>query len=307
MTRFLKIAVFAFTAAVFFGCRELPHPFEYDPVIAQVGDKKLRQSDVQSNFSSLMTEEDSLSVLELYVDKWVTKEVKLRAAESMFRDSESDIEAMVNEYRNSLLMRKLDQYYVDHELDTTFTDSQIAEYYRQHASDFKLERTIVKGRQVHLPTRFRQSAKVRELIRSNDPNRIQDWRDMCQKNSLDMQEYDTWVEFTDFLATLPTRRGRDYTELLRLGELQEMSDVDGHYLFVITDIRRAGEVAPLERVRETIRRILFNQRQSEIIRAQEERLFREAMEEGDIKINIEHDTADSVANNNEKSIQNSKN
>ena len=34
---------------------------------------------------------------------------------------------------------------------------------------------------------------------------------------------------------------------------------------------------------------------------------REAMEEGDIKINIEHDTADSVANNNEKSIQNSKN
>lgn len=86
-----------------------------------------------------------------------------------------------------------------------------------------------------------------------------------------------------------------------------MSDVDGHYLFVITDIRRAGEVAPLERVRETIRRILFNQRQSEIIRAQEERLFREAMEEGDIKINIEHDTADSVANNNEKSIQNSKN
>ena len=42
---------------------------------------------------------------------------------------------------------------------------------------------------------------------------------------------------------------------------------DSRYYFVITDIRRAGDAAPLERVRETIKRILFNQRQSEIIRA----------------------------------------
>lgn len=101
---------FCIYGGCFFRLPRIAASFEYDPVIAQVGDKKLRQSDVQSNFSSLMTEEDSLSVLELYVDKWVTKELKLRAAESMFRDSESDIEAMVNEYRNSLLMRKLDQY-----------------------------------------------------------------------------------------------------------------------------------------------------------------------------------------------------
>ncbi len=295
MIRLYKIAVVVAAVALAGGCREMPHPFEYDRVVAQVGDSKLRESDLQSlNLS--VDGKDSLAMLELYVDKWVKKELKLRAAETLFRDSEEDIEAMVAEYRNSLLMRRLDQHYVDQKLDTTFTDAQIAEYYDRHPSDFRLDRTVVKGRQVRVPTSFRQAGKLRELMRSSSEEKLQDWRDICQKNNLDVQEFDTWVEYSDFLATLPTRRGRDYTDLLRRGELQDMSDADGRYYFILTDIRREGEAAPLERVRETIRRILFNQRQSEIIRSEEERIYREADQRGDIKINIDRAETDDREN-----------
>jgi hypothetical protein len=42
----------------------------------------------------------------------------------------------------------------------------------------------------------------------------------------------------------------------------------------------------LERVRETIKRILFNQRQSEIIRAHEEQIYEEALASGELRISL---------------------
>lgn len=286
MTRFVKISLFVVLVLIMGACRELPHPFEYDKVVAQVGDKKLRESDVQSIYAQAETVEDSVALLEIYVDRWVKNELKLRAAENLFRDSEEAIEAMVAEYRNSLLTRRLDQYYVDQELDTLFTEAQIEEYYNRHPSDFRLDRTIVRGRQVRVPSTFRQANKLRELMRSTSEEKLQDWRDMCQKSNLEMQEYSSWVDYSEFLSTLPTSRGRKYEELLKLGQLQEMRDDDGRYYFVITEIRRTGDAAPLERVRETIRRILFNQRQSEIIRAHEERIYTEALASGELRINL---------------------
>lgn len=109
---------------------------------------------------------------------------------------------------------------------------------------------------------------------------------MCQKSNLEVQEYTSWVDYTEFLSTLPTSRGRKYEELLKPNVLQEMRVDDGRYFFVITDIRRSGDAAPLERVRETIKRILFAQRQSEIIRAHEERIYNEALASGELRINL---------------------
>lgn len=286
MTRFAKILVLLATLLAVVSCREMPSPFEYDRVLAQVGDKKLRESDVQSIYAQATTAEDSTALLEIYVDRWVKKELKLRAAETLFRDSEEAIEAMVAEYRNSLLTRRLDQHYVDQEIDTVFTDAQIEEYYNRHPSDFRLDRTVVRGRQVLVPSSYRQTTKLREAMRSTSEEKLQDWRDMCQKSNLEVQEYTSWVDYTEFLSTLPTSRGRKYEELLKTDQLQEMRVDDGRYYFVITEIRRAGDATPLERVRETIKRILFNQRQSEIIRAHEERIYEEALASGELRLNL---------------------
>ena len=239
MARIGKILLVVGVLVILGACRELPSPFEYDRVVAQGGDKKLRESDVQSIYAQAVTAEDSTALLEIYVDRWVKKELKLRAAENLFRDSEEAIEAMVAEYRNSLLTRRLDQYYVDQELDTLFTDAQIEEYYNRHPSDFRLDRTVVRGRQMLVPSTFRQTTKLREAMRSTSDEKLQDWRDMCQKNSIEIQEYTSWVDYTEFLSTLPTLRGRKYEELLKQDVLQEMRVDDSRYYFVITYVVRA--------------------------------------------------------------------
>lgn len=66
--------------------------------------------------------------------------------------------------------------------------------------------------------------------------------------------------------------------------VQQMRDAHDRYYYQIEAVLRAGEPIPLELVRGNIRRILFNRRQSELIRSHEEELYAKAAAEGDFRI-----------------------
>ena len=113
----------------------------------------------------------------------------------------------------------------------------------------------------------------------------QDFRDICEKNDFTVDDFrDQWIDFPEFLSYLPTLRSQSYDSVLATAAVQEMRDSHAHYYFQIDAVLREGEPIPLERLRGTIRRILFNQRKGEIIRAHEEELCARASEMGEVKI-----------------------
>ena len=284
MTLRTKIAVVA--ATLFLGgCQELPGYFASDTTLARAGGSELKMRDVESVVPKGVTGEDSAAFMKVYIDRWVRKQLKLQEAEILFSASADDIDKMVEEYRQALLIRKLDQHYVDRSIDTTFTENEIAAYYNAHKADFRLDRTLVKGRIVQFGEGYRQARKLRELMGTKSEARQQDFRDICAKNDFTVTDFsDQWVDFPEFLSYLPTLRSQNYDPVLASTAVQEMRDSHSHYYFQIDAVRREGEPIPLERLRGTIRRILFNQRQSEIIRSHEEELYNRACEGGSIKI-----------------------
>lgn len=280
----VKIAVLAavaWTAA----CRELPHYLASDTTLAKAGRSSLQLRDVASAVPAGMTGEDSVAFMQVYVDRWVRRQLKLDEAEKLFSASAEDIDKMVEEYRQALLIRKLDQHLVDRQIDTTFTEEEIAAYYNARKADFRLDRTIVKGRIVQFKEGYRQAKKLRELMAATSPARQQDFRDICAKNDFTVTDLtDRWVDFPEFLSYLPTLRTQNYDAILTPDDVQEMRDSHSHYFFQIREVRREGEPIPLERLRGTIRRILFNQRQGEIIRRHEEELYRRAVQAGEVRV-----------------------
>ena len=267
------------------GCRELPRYFASDTTIARAGGKELKMGDVRSVVPQGLTGDDSAAFMRVFIDRWVVKQLKLQEAETLFSSSAADIDKMVEEYRQALLIRKLDQHYVDRSIDTVFTADEIAAYYNAHKADFKLDRTIVKGRIVRFGEGYRQAAKLKTLMASKSEAQQQDFRDICEKNGFTVSDFrDQWIDFLEFLGYLPTPRSQSYDSVLSSTAVQEMRDSHSHYYFQIEDVRREGEPIPPERLLGTIRRILFNQRQGEIIRRHEEELSARAAENGEVKI-----------------------
>lgn len=261
------------------GCQLL----HYDEEVARVGESVLRRSEldvVTAGYSG----EDSLCVAEKYVDQWVRREVKMQEAAKMLVEESEEIAKMVDAYRTSLMTNRLEQQYLAGRLDTLITDEMVNSYFASHRKDFVMDRTILKGRIVRLPTKYRQSVKLFNLMGSKSKEKQQDFLDLCRKNNFELYTFDSWVDFSEFLSYLPVRRGKDYSYILSGGEIRQMADADSKYFIEVTDVLRQGEPAPLERVEERVRRLLYNRRRGEIVDSYNDSLYNAALLEGKIRI-----------------------
>ncbi len=268
------------------GCHEFPNPFEGEQTLAKVGKKALRRMDVEPILPKGLSPEDSIRFLESYVDKWVRSELKVQAAGLIFERTGDDIEQQVQQYRNSLLTRKLDQYCIDQVRDSLYTDRDLRSYYAQHKGEYTLDRAIVKGRIVSLPSSYRQKNKIKELFKNSTGEHLEDLRALCAKNGFALSEIDQWKDFSEFLTMLPTRRNQNYNHLLDAVGVQELSDAGQTYYFVITERRLSGQSAPFERVEEMVRWAVINQRKAEIIKSYEDSIYNAALRNQTITVNI---------------------
>lgn len=276
-------------------CQELPRYFTGAELLAKVGDKELTADELRRSIPSGMSEADSSAYARVYVDRWVRRQLKLQEAEQLFSSSVADIDRQVEEYRQSLLIRKLDQFYVDRLVDTTFTEAELSAYYNSNKGDFKLDRTIVKGCVVRVPKGYRQRARLKELMNSKSEARQQDFRDICLKQEFQLEDHtERWIDWVDFLNLLPTFRSESYDTLLLKQGIQEMNDRDAYYYFRIDEVRKVGDAVPLEQLLPTIRRILFNGRQQQVIRDHEEQLYKTSLEEGNIRLYDEQPEEDTT-------------
>ncbi len=268
------------------GCRRFINPLTGDKMLARAGDEVLSVSEVKGIFTPGMTPEDSLKLLEKYVDMWVKRQLKIQQAEKLFPESMPDVERMVQEYRGSLLGVKLDNYYTEGKVDTAFSSKEIFDYYTDNRADFLLDRSIVRARLVKVPDDYRQRTKVKEMLRWETEERKQDFVDFCQKNGFEMREMAVWTDFSDLLAVLPASRNKSDEQVLRADGVQEYRDGDTWTYLLVTDRRVAGDALPLERAQEAIKRMLANRRRTELIRAYEDSIYMEAQKNKTIVINV---------------------
>ena len=253
-------------------------------VVATVDDKELMLGEILENMPLNYSGADSTTFVRMYTDNWVLDQLKLARADEVL-SSHEDIDRLVEGYRQSLIMRQLDQYYVDKELDTEVTERQIMSHYRTNSSQFVLDHDKVRGVIVRVSEDFRNRTALSDAMRSISVDDMQELTAFAEKHSLQVTDLTAeWVTFSDFLSYLPTVRTRSYNNFLNKNKVQSMRADDVVFYFVIVDVVREGELIPLECVEEDIRRMLYAERSAEIIRRYEKELKYEAIESGRVEV-----------------------
>ncbi len=275
----LTLAALAMTS-----CRDFQLNLSGDTVLAQVGATSLMQSELLPVVPKEYRGEDSVVFVELYIDKWIRKQVKLREAERIFVTSQEDIEAKVEEYRQSLLIKQLDEHFVRSSVDTTYTEHEIAEYYKNNSNNFRLNREIIKGEIMRLPLEDKQTKKLVELMKSDSESKRKDLLSICEKNDYEFIELSSsWILGSEMLDYLPLTRSDKDSKVLSKSGVNHVSDDKYDYYYQVLEYKKVGDIAPLEWVSSTIRQILINERQQNLIKNREEKLYYDASSEGVIK------------------------
>ena len=229
--------------------------------------------------------DDSVTFAKMYVDNWVLKQLKMKRAEELLPQYEESIERLVEDYRQSLIMRQLDQYYIDNDIDHVVTEQQVVAYYRAHISEFTLNHHKVKGVVVKVPQSFRNTKTLTTaLVEARKSQSVAEVMALVEKLNLDVTDMtDKWYTFSDFLGCLPTVRTNSYDHLLSNTSAQVMHSDGVTFHFIFTDVVRKGSAEPLELVEEDIQRRLYAERRADIVSDSEDDLRRSALSDERIK------------------------
>ncbi|MFI3306083.1 MAG: hypothetical protein R3Y68_06180 [Rikenellaceae bacterium] len=282
------IIYIAIIAATTVACQEMPHRLDNRRIVATVGDKSLQLGELSSALPVGLCGDDSLAFVSQYVDRWIARQIKVNEAERIFSSSVSEVEAMVASYRNALLTRKLDQYYLNSSTEHPFSDGDVRDYYRNNMNSFRLDHTIAKGLIILLPRSYEEVDSIEKLLDSKREEDRLNLLSLCERiDGAEIREFSSWSKYDDFLAVLPIGSASGSRQYLYHSGSKRLTDESYNYLFRVEAYRSEGYVAPLEIATPAIKKILTAQHQQAIIRRNEERLYRDAERNNSIRVLID--------------------
>jgi len=272
----LHISLILLAALLASGCQRRNND---SPLLASVYGYELYKSDLDGLVGEGVSPDDSIAIVNNYVEQWIRQTVLLAKAEKNIKDN---FDRQLREYKNSLLTYAYEQQIVSQLLDTNISEEQIAEYYEDHLGDFHLKNAIVKAVYVIAPAKSPAIGKVRNIIsrRDFDESDLIDLEETVSRYNLTGNfDIETWMPFYTLQGTVPITT---YNENIYLKQNRTivLTDNDITYLVRIIDYKVSDDTPPLELQADNIKAILLNHRKLDILNRLQNDLLDEA-EKGD--------------------------
>ncbi len=244
--------------------------------IAKVHGSYLYISDIEDIFPPNVTPNDSLQILQAYVDRWVRKQLLLNKAEKNLTEKQKNVSQQLEDYRSSLLIFKYEQEFIHQKLDTVISFEEINTFYEDNLSNFILDQSIVKALFVKVPIEDPLSERIRSLYKSNQEDDIRTIDNLAYQVAVKYDYFnDQWIPFSQIQKELPQTIDNPDVFLLRNRSF-EMKDSIFSYFVNLRDVILQGQQAPLVFEKENIRNILLNKRKQRLITDLETRIYNDA-------------------------------
>jgi hypothetical protein len=265
------------------GCSLIGSENEEEP-IARVFDTFLYPSDLAEAIPDGSSAADSTIIARSYIDTWIRNQLMLHRAEEALSDDQKNVQKKIEEYRSSLLIYTYRQKLLQQKMDTLVTDEDITAYYEENIDNFILNDVIVKGTFVKVPLSAPNIANVRSWTRSGSLDDL----DKLEKYSINYAEKfdlfnNSWLYFNTVMDQVPLQIQQP-GRFLRYNRNIETSDAMFHYFVHISEYKNAGDITPLELIRNDIKSILLTKRKIEFYTSLENQVYNEGANRNQFEI-----------------------
>ncbi len=250
-------------------------------ILVSIGDSTLTLERVLRRIPAGLTEADSTALFNAIVEQWVSDRLATDVALNNIPDPEG-IERMVRQYRTSLVLDRYRRMMVAETAKLPQEDSLRA-YYERYKSEMIIERPIVKGILMILPSDAPDLERVRKWMANagaDDIRRVESYA-VAEASQFD-NFLDTWVDFGSIAGRIPHRFGRE-DEFVAANKDFEIADRGRIYMLHITDRLPAGSRMPYEFARPQILDILMRDSQELSERSLYRSLLEKGLKQGSVK------------------------
>ncbi len=252
--------------------------------IAKVGDKVLTMEELSKDMPNYLDQADSTLWADDYIKKWVERQLLLLKAEENLSDQMKDVSKELEEYRNSLIVFRYKNELVKQKMDTTVKDADIENYFAQHRESFILNRNIVKAVYIKVPVEVSNPENIKDLCANDDPEKLAKLNEYCLSYAKSYDRFnDQWVAADIALKNMPMKI-TDQDKLIQRNRFIESSDANYYYIVCIRDYRLAGQVSPVEYVRNDIKNLILSKQKIEFLKQIEKDVYKEGIDKNKVKL-----------------------
>jgi hypothetical protein len=206
-----------------------------------------------------------------------------------------EIERLVEDYRRSLYAYEWERYLVSREMSQHVVDTVILAYYEAHKEKFVLRETILRGALLVVPNQAPGLDKVKKQLAQLASAQVQMQGDEQIEVLEQLEKYayqnasgyelflEEWKTASQILLRMPFEEDNLH-KLLKQKRQVSMQDSLNTYVLQVSEMYVRGEQMPLDFARGEIEKIILSQRQVEFIQQKREEIYKEALEQGKLKL-----------------------
>ncbi len=251
-----------------------------EDILVQAGDSVLTVRDVVGMIPRGLSQEDSLSLFNSIVDRWLRNLILSDVAENNLFDLDK-IDKMVEDYKNDLIIDSYLRSMIDNRSDVN--DSEIEDYYRNHGSEMKLASPIVKGIFVKVPDNDERLSDLRRWLHSPKGDAVDNIEKYGLRNASQYGYFmERWIDWEEIAEQIPYRFF-DADAFLQSTKDFETSYGGSTYLLHISDFCPSESIMPYEYAYGIISNILDRDNVQNVRNRLIREIYKKKMSEGVLK------------------------
>ena len=283
--------VFIFAASLLSGCDLIKikgndsESHEGRQAVARANNSYLYKDELVGIVAPGTPSADSTKLAEAYINSWIRKQLLIQEASRKIDINEAEVERKVLDYRYSIIAYEYQNQFVNKNLDTSVSNAEIEQYYKDNVDNFILKQNIVQATFVKVPQNAPRTNKIKELMYANNEQERQELKSYCLSFSAAYHISDsTWMVFDDLVKNSPLAEIPNKIQFLKTNPYYETSDTKFLYFLRVERYRISDNVSPLEFVKDDIRNINLNRRKVTLAKKLEDDVFKAAKDDDDFEI-----------------------
>ncbi len=251
-------------------------------LLAQVYNRSLYFSEVEDLLYTGMTQEDSTLMVNAYIERWVRDALLMHEAERNI-PQDLNIDALVRDYRSSLVLYNYERILIEAELDSTISAAQIEEFYQENKEQYQLKNPIVRSQYVKIPNTAPNLSQASEWWSASQDSLQLELVTFCNRNAEVLNlEGEKWVDLEEVARHFPS--GMITKTNINTTSFFVRKDENYTYFFRLLEVVSVDQEPPLAYIENQAKQIILHKRKQGMLAAKREKLYEQELNRNNVKI-----------------------
>ena len=258
---------------------------EKPEAIARVGENYLFLEDIKDLVPNGSSKEDSVQIVEGFINRWASQKLMIAKAELNLEDSKKiEFDELVEQYKIDLYTKAYLEELVKQTIDTAVTSEELKEYYNLNKDNFRTSEALLKLRYIHLQNDNPKYEIIKQKFFDYNRKDKQFWetyklqfKDFAMNDSV-------WVEMNQVYKKLPFVTPENRGTYIAAGKTIQYRDSLDMYLVKIVNVTNKNQVSPFEYLKPTLKQVIVNKRKVELIKKIEKEITDDAIKDKEYEV-----------------------